>query len=52
MKILIFKGPGSENIDFWSSGERFWGGGCQGGAPDSGPLRVYNVECKEVQVCK
>ena len=34
-KILIFRGPESENIDFWRSGGR----GRRGGVMNSGPLR-------------
>ena len=44
LKILIFEGFSEVLGDV--------GGGCHGWPPDSGPLRRYNVQCKEVQVCK
>ena len=47
---MIFRGPGSENIAFWKFRERFWEG--ESLDQDSGPLRVYKVQCMEVKVCK
>ena len=45
LKILIFEGF-SEVL-----GDAV-GGGCRRGRPDSGPLRVYKVQCIEVKDCK
>ena len=45
LKILIFEG-------FNEILGGAVGGGCRRGRPDSGPLRVYKVQCMEVKVCR